>query len=137
MTFKTSSPPRRSSLDQKQHTIPEKRVTHTERSSRWKAQCNRRCSGYGRVEFIRRVPHAPRPRLPQVSVRLGTASLVSPQLSIAPTVIPRSSNCRFQLHLTRFLTSFALMRAWRWVQLLLVLCSAKRLPSADLGRGFV
>ena len=52
-------------------------------------------------------------RLTQVSVRCGTALLVSPQLSIPPASIPDSSNCRFQVHLTCFHRSSALMRPRR------------------------
>ena len=45
---------------------------------------------------------------------LGTALLVSPQLSIPPAVFSRSSNCKFQFHLACSLRSSALMRPWRF-----------------------
>ena len=47
--------------------------------------------GYGGVQFICRVPHAPRTRLTQVSVRFGTALLVSPQLSTLPPAVIRAA----------------------------------------------
>ena len=67
------------------------------------AQCYARYSAHGGVQFTCRVPHAPRTRLPQGTVRFGTAIGCH----------SRSSNCKFQFHLTCFLRSSVLMRPWR------------------------
>ena len=77
------------------------------------AQCHARYSGSGEVQFICRVPHAPRTRLPQVSVRLGTALPLSQQLSNLPAVFPAARIYRLQFCLACSLKSSALMRPWR------------------------
>ena len=67
------------------------------------AQCYARYCGHGGVQFMSRVPHAPRTRLAPVSIRFGESTTAHSS---------RSSGCTFQF-LASFLKSSALVRPWR------------------------
>ena len=59
----------------------------------------RKIQGYGGVQFTCRVPRAPRTRLTQAIVRIGTALLMSPQLSCHSSCNSCSSNCKIHFRL--------------------------------------
>ena len=77
------------------------------------AQRHARYKGCGGVQFICRVPHAPRTRLTQMGVRFGTALLRESTIVHSTACQSRSSSCRFQFHAAFFLRSSLLKRPWR------------------------
>ena len=79
-----------------------RRTTRKESCRTWSffsvvpAQRYTRYSGYGGVHFICRVPRAPRTRLPQASVRHGTATIVSQQMFNSLAAFPAAQIRKFQ-----------------------------------------